>query len=78
MHLTFGGRYISASKNFLENKEKKKVTGEEIRGIANVLEQRPPVLIKRTPHFWPCYLRYCYVTNKYHRCLSSVNISGKI
>ena len=33
MHLSFGGRYISARKNFLETREEKKVTVDEIRGI---------------------------------------------
>ena len=46
----------------------------------NVLEHRPPDLFfpKASPHFRPCDLRHCHVTNKYHRCLSSVNISGRI
>ena len=60
-------------------------SGDEARGKShrgldqgNRVNIDPLFFPKATPHFWPCDLRHCHVTNKYHRCLSSVNISGRI
>ena len=71
----FAGGIFSASKIFLETREKKKVTGGYIRrNRVDVLENSHPVLSKKMSHFWPCDLRRCLVTNKYHRYPSSVGI----
>ena len=44
----------------------------------NVLEHRRPVLSETMSHFRALDLRHSNVANKYHRCPSSVDFSGRI
>ena len=73
------GGIFSASMVFLETREEKKSQGaiyQENR--VDVLENSHPVLSKMVPHFRPCDLRRCHVTNKYNRYPSSVEVFDRI
>ena len=76
--LLLAGGVFSTSKIFFRRDKGKKSQGLYREKRVNVLENRHTALSKMMSCFWPCDLRRCYVTNKYHRYPSSIDVFGRI
>ena len=74
----FWGEVYFCQQNFSLDGREKSHRGLDQGNRVNVLEHNPLFFPKTMPHFRPCDLRHCHVTNKYHICLSLVIISGRI